>query len=24
VGGLAVYGVFLFWAHAWLIGVSPL
>ena len=24
VAGLALYGVFLFWAHAWLIGVSPL
>ncbi len=24
VGGLVVYGVFLFWAHGWLIGVSPL
>jgi uncharacterized membrane protein len=23
VGGLVVYVVFLFWAHAWLIGVSP-
>ena len=24
IGGLAIYGVFLFWGHAWLIGVSPL
>jgi len=24
VGGLAVYGFFLFWAHRWLIGVAPL
>ena len=24
VGGLAVYALFLFWAHAWLIGVRPL
>ena len=24
VGGLAVYAVFLFWGHRWLIGVSPL
>jgi len=24
VGGLAIYVVVLFWAHAWLIGVSPL
>jgi uncharacterized membrane protein len=24
VGGLAVYGVFVVWAHRWLIGVSPL
>lgn len=24
VGGLVVYVVFLFWAHVWLIGVSPL
>ena len=24
VAGLAVYGVFLFWAHTWLIGVPPL
>jgi len=24
VGGLAIYVVFLLWAHAWLIGVSPL
>ena len=24
VGGLAVYAVFVFWAHGWLIGVSPL
>jgi uncharacterized membrane protein len=24
VGGLVVYAVFLFWAHRWLIGVSPL
>ena len=24
VGGLALYVVFLFWAHAWLIGVSPI
>ena len=24
VGGLAVYAVFVFWAHRWLIGVSPL
>ena len=24
VGGLALYAVFLFWAHAWLIGVSPM
>ena len=24
VGGLAVYVVFVFWAHRWLIGVSPL
>ena len=23
VGGLVVYVIFLFWAHAWLIGVSP-
>ena len=23
-GGLAIYGVFLMWGHAWLIGVSPL
>jgi uncharacterized membrane protein len=24
VGGLAVYVLFLFWAHRWLMGVSPL
>jgi uncharacterized membrane protein len=24
VGGLAIYALFLFWAHAWLIGVRPL
>ena len=24
VGGLAVYALFLFWAHRWLMGVSPL
>jgi uncharacterized membrane protein len=24
VGGLALYGLFIGWAHAWLIGVSPL
>lgn len=24
VGGLAAYGIFVFWAHRWLIGVSPL
>jgi uncharacterized membrane protein len=24
VGGLAIYGVFMVWAHRWLIGVSPL
>ena len=24
VGGLAIYGVFLVWVHAWLIGVAPL
>jgi uncharacterized membrane protein len=24
VGGLAVYGVFVVWAHRWLIGVSPM
>lgn len=24
VGGLGVYGLFLFWAHAWLFGVRPL
>ena len=23
-GGLALYAVFVFWAHRWLIGVSPL
>jgi len=24
IGGLALYAVFVFWAHAWLFGVSPL
>ena len=24
LGGLAIYALFLFWAHAWLIGVAPL
>ena len=24
IGGLLVYAIFLFWAHRWLIGVSPL
>ena len=24
IGGLAVYAVFIFWAHRWIIGVSPL
>ena len=24
IGGLALYALFLFWGHAWLIGVSPL
>ncbi len=24
IGGLAIYALFLFWAHRWLIGVSPL
>jgi uncharacterized membrane protein len=24
VGGLATYAVIVFWAHRWLIGVSPL
>lgn len=24
VGGLAIYALFVFWAHAWLIGVSPI
>jgi uncharacterized membrane protein len=24
IGGLAIYAVFVFWAHAWLFGVSPI